>query len=390
MADTRRILRYAVAGLVVVVLGYLALRPSVVELDTAVVTTGPLRVTVGDEGQTRSRHRHLVTAPVAGRIERIALEVGDSIAAGTVVARLAPVALDPRTREQATAALAAARDLERLAAATVAQAGAALQQATDDRQRMERLLPSGGVAEADVARLRLAEEARAADLEAAGARQRAAGHDVRAAQSALLAAGTPGGPVLAVACPMGGRVLAIPDQSARTVAPGEVLLEVGNPADLEIVVDLLSTDAVQVTPGDRMLVTGWGGEGTLEGRVLRVDPAGFTKISALGVEEQRVNVVGVLEETPVRLGDRFRVSVRVVLWEDDQVLKIPSSALFRRGSDWAVFVVEGGRARERIVEVGRESGSESQVLGGLREGDVVVRHPTDRVAEGVRVRGRNL
>lgn len=389
MADAKRILKYGGLGLAVVTLGYLALRPKSIELDTAAATVGPLRVTVGAEGQTRSRHRHVVTAPVPGRIERIALEVGDSIAAGAVVARLAPVALDPRTREQATASLAAARDLERLAAATVLQARAALQQARDDRQRAERLLPSGGIAEADVARLVLSERGRQADLEAAEARQRAAGHDVRAAQSALLAAGSPGGQLLAVSCPMGGRILAIPDQSARTVAPGEVLLEVGDPTDLEIVVDLLSTDAVRVTPGDRLLVTGWGGEGMLEGRVVRVDPAGFTKISALGVEEQRVNVVGVLDSLPARLGDRFRVEVRVVLWEENAVLQVPSSALFRRGSEWAVFVIEGGRARERVVQVGQETGSDSQVLEGLAAGEVVVRHPTDRVAEGVRVRGRN-
>jgi HlyD family secretion protein len=269
------------------------------------------------------------------------------------------------------------------------QARAALQQARDDRQRAERLLPSGGIAEADVERLILAERGRQADLEASEARQRAAGHDVRAAQSALLAAGSPGGQLLAVSCPMGGRILAIPDQSARTVAPGEVLLEVGDPTDLEIVVDLLSTDAVRVTPGDRLLVTGWGGEGTLEGRVLRVDPAGFTKISALGVEEQRVNVIGVLDSIPTRLGDRFRVEVRVVLWEEDAVLQVPSSALFRRGSEWAVFVVEGGRARERVVRMGQESGSDSQVLEGLAAGELVVRHPTDRVMEGVRVRGRD-
>lgn len=388
MATTKRLLRYSALSLGAVWLGYLALRPNRVDVDLALATVGPLQETVGDEGRTRSRHRHLVTAPVAGRVERIAFEVGDSVAAGTVVARLAPLALDPRTREQATAALAAARDLERMADAAVSQARAALQQARDDRGRAERLLPGGGIAEAEVERLVLIERGRQADLDAAEARHRAAGHDVVAARSALLAAAEPGGRGLAIVCPLGGRVLAVPDQSARAVAPGEPLLEIGDPADLEIVVDLLSSDAVRVTPGDRLLVSGWGGEDLLTGRVLRVEPAGFTKLSALGVEEQRVNVIGLLDTVPVRLGDRFRVEVRVVLWADDAVLKIPSSALFRRGAEWAVFVVEGGRARERVVAVGRESGAESQILTGLIEGAEVIRHPTDRIADGVRVQRR--
>lgn len=193
MATTKRLLRYSALSLGAVWLGYLALRPNRVDVDLALATVGPLQETVGDEGRTRSRHRHLVTAPVAGRVERIAFEVGDSVAAGTVVARLAPLALDPRTREQATAALAAARDLERMADAAVSQARAALQQARDDRGRAERLLPGGGIAEAEVERLVLIERGRQADLDAAEARHRAAGHDVVAARSALLAAAEPGG-----------------------------------------------------------------------------------------------------------------------------------------------------------------------------------------------------
>ncbi|MGZ8392440.1 MAG: efflux RND transporter periplasmic adaptor subunit, partial [Gemmatimonadales bacterium] len=233
---------------------------------------------------------------------------------------------------------------------------------------------------------RLGEQARQREVEGAEAGARAAAHDVESARSALMSSGTAAGArTLLLTCPIGGRVLAIPERSERTVPAGTSLLEVGDPSDLEIVVDLLSTDAVKAMAGQRMLVTGWGGDSTLEGRVRRVDPAGFTKVSALGVEEQRVNVVGDFVAVPARLGDRFRLDVRLVLWEGDSVLKVPASALFRRGDQWALFVVENGRARERAVTVGHESSTEAEIVAGLTGGEVVVRHPTDRVRDGRRV-----
>jgi HlyD family secretion protein len=174
------------------------------------------------------------------------------------------------------------------------------------------------------------------------------------------------------------------------VAPGEPLLEVGDPGDLEVVVDLLSADAVRVGVGAPIRVTGWGGSGTLTGQVTRVDPAGFTKVSALGVEEQRVNVVGALDSVPASLGHRFRVDVRVVLWAADSVLAVPSSALFRRGDQWAVYRIENGRARERPVTVGHESASDSEILEGLAPGDLVIRHPSDRIRDGVRIRAMTI
>jgi HlyD family secretion protein len=303
-----------------------------------------------------------------------------------VVARLAPLPLDARSRQQAEAALEAARDLERMSEAAVKQAGAALEQARQDLARGEELGARGGLAPADVERLRLTAQAREREVEALEARARAAKHDVQRAQSALLASGSAArGQTLRLTCPIGGRVLAVPERSERTVLPGEVLLEVGDPADIEIVVDLLSTDAVRVSPGQRLLVTGWGGDSTLEGRVRQVEPSGFTKISALGVEEQRVNVVGDFDVPPARLGDRFRLDVRVVLWEGDSVLQVPASALFRRGDAWALFTIEGGRARERTVTVGHESSTATEMLSGVEPGDLVIRHPTDRIREGSRV-----
>ncbi len=382
----RRHLWYAAGLAAAAWLAVRMLRPETIAVDAATAVVGPLVATVGDEGQTRVRFRHLITAPVAGRLERVTLEVGDTVSRGMVVARVAPLPLDARSRQQAEAALEAARDLERMSEAAVKQAGAALEQARQDLARGEELGARGGLAPADVERLRLTAQAREREVEALEARARAAKHDVQRARSALLASGSAvGGQTLRLTCPIGGRVLAIPERSERTVQPGEVLLEVGDPADIEIVVDLLSTDAVRVSPGQRLLVTGWGGDSTLEGRVRQVEPSGFTKISALGVEEQRVNVVGDFDVPPARLGDRFRLDVRVVLWEGDSVLQVPASALFRRGDAWALFTIEGGRARERTVTAGHESSTETEILSGVQPGDLVIRHPTDRIREGSRV-----
>jgi HlyD family secretion protein len=184
-------------------------------------------------------------------------------------------------------------------------------------------------------------------------------------------------------------VLRIPERSERVVAAGEPLLEMGNCGDLEIVADLLSSDAVKVRPGHRMLVEDWGGDSALIARVRRVEPGGFTKISALGVEEQRVNVVADFVDPPGPLGDGYRVEVRIVVWEAADVLRIPASALFRHGDAWHVFVVERGRARRRAVDVGARGTFDAEVLGGLAAGEVVIRHPSDRIDDGVRVEERS-
>lgn len=386
----RRHLWYAAGLAAAAWLGLRLLRPETIAVDAARAVVGPLAATVGDEGQTRVRFRHLITAPVPGRLQRITLDVGDTVTRGMIVARLAPVPLDARSRQQAEAALEAARDLERMSVAAVAQARTALDQARQDLRRGQQLGERGVVPPADVERLQLAVRSREREVEGLEAKASAATHDVERARSALLASGTAegnagGGQTLLLTCPIGGRVLAIPEHSARTVQPGETLLEVGDPADIEIVVDLLSTDAVKVSPGQRLLITGWGGDSTLEGRVRLVEPAGFTKISALGVEEQRVNVIGDFDAAPARLGDRFRLDVRVVLWEGDSVLKVPASALFRRGDQWALFAIEDGRARERVVAVGHESSAETEILTGVAPGEVVIRHPTDRIRDGTRV-----
>jgi HlyD family secretion protein len=386
MRLTRRTAIWSGAALVGAVLVWLALRPSPVPVDVAAATIGPLQVTIDEEARTRVRDRYVVTAPIAGRVMRIALEAGDPVAGGAVVVRMTPLPLDPRSRAQAQALVAAAVDAQRAAAATVTQARETLAQARRERARVAELASRSLVAPAERERAELAESVAAQDLEAAEFRAQAAQHDVEAARAALIAAGA--GAVVTLRAPVSGVVLRIPERSERVVQAGEPLLEVGNCGDLEIVADLLSSDAVKVRPGHLMLVEDWGGDSALVARVRRVEPGGFTKISALGVEEQRVHVVADLGQCPAALGDGYRVEARIVIWEADSVLKVPTTALYRAGEGWGVFVIDGGRAAERAVEVGRQNAFETEILSGLKPGELLVRHPGDRIRAGIRVRAR--
>jgi HlyD family secretion protein len=235
----------------------------------------------------------------------------------------------------------------------------------------------------------LNETTRQKELEAAEFTAHKADYEVRAAEAALLAASgqTDGNSDVAVElrAPISGSVLRVLEESERVVTVGTPLLELGDPEKLEIVIDILSTDAVPVRPQAPVLIEEWGGAGALQGRIRLVEPSGFTKISALGVEEQRVNVIADFVDDPGKLGDGYRIEARIVVWKGDNVLKIPSSALFRRRDAWNVFVVEGGRARRRAIEVGHRNPFEVEVLGGLQEGDLVVVHPSDTLDDGVRV-----
>ncbi len=389
MRITRQTVWWGAAALVGVLLLWLVARPSAVPVDIATATPGPLRVTIDEEARTRVRDRYVVTAPIAGIVARIAVEPGDAVPRGGVVARMTAMPLDPRGRAQAVARLSGAGDARRAAEAAVAQAREALAQTRRDRERAVQLARQNLTSPEERERAELAEALAAKELEAAEFRARAAAHDVEAARAALLAADASGAAaVLALRSPVAGVVLRVPERSERAVPAGEPLLEVGNCGDLEVVADLLSSDAVRVRPGALMLVEDWGGDSALTARVRRVEPGGFTKISALGVEEQRVHVVADLGTCPAALGDAYRVEARIVLWEADSVLKVPATALFRSGDAWAVFAVGGGRARERVVGVGHRNAFEAEIVDGLAAGAVVVRHPGDRVRDGVRVAPR--
>jgi HlyD family secretion protein len=375
---------------VVVVIGWW-LRPSAVQVDVATVAFGPLQVTVDDEGEARVRDRYVVSAPVAGRLTRLTLRAGDAVAPGGVVARLDPVPLDERTRAQAEGRLEAARDAERAATALVTQVRAARAQAERDLDRVKTLERDRVVSADEREKVELAVQLRTKELEAADFRAQAAAHDVEVARAALLAIPTVGGAgsrAIEIRSPVRGRVLRVPEASARVVAAGEPLLEIGDPTTLEIAVDLLSSEAAKVRPGNVMLIEDWGGARPLHARLRVVEPSAFTKVSALGIEEQRVNVIGDLVESAPSLGDRYRVQVRVVTWDAERVLKVPWSALFRAGDDWQVFVLAGGRARARTVVIGHQGAFETEVLSGVTDGDLVVRHPTDQIRDGVRVAAR--
>jgi len=386
------------AALVAVLLA-VGLWPSAVPVDTARVARGPLRVTVDEEGETRVRDRFVVSAPVAGRVQRIRLEPGDPVGRGrTVLATVLPAdpaPLDARSRAEAEAAVAAAASAAGTARAERERALTALRLARSELDRVAALAEARIVSALELetrqASARAAEEAlRAAEFAVATAE-----HQLAMARARLVQAGgaraNPGGAPIAIRAPIDGVVLKRLRESESVVPAGEPLLELGDPAQLEIVADLLSTDAVKVRPGARVLVEQWGGDRTIRGRVRRVEPSGFMKISALGVEEQRVNVVVDFDD-PIdawrTLGDGYRVEVRIVIWEETDVLKAPTSSLFRRGDDWAVFVVDGGRARLRTVKVGRRNGLEAQVLSGLEAGDEVVVHPSDTLHDGARITPR--
>ena len=382
-------------GIVAIVVAILAvaLWPSAIEIDVATVERGAMQVTIDEEGETRVRERFVVSAPVMGRVERIELEPGDPVVRGkTVVARLMPAPaplIDVRTQAELAAAVEAAR-------AAVGQSQAELQRATAMRTRaqstvarLQSLLKSGAISgdelEAAQTTLRSAEEAvHAAEFAVARVE-----HELQLARARLKPSGAGGGLVTVVA-PVDGVVLKRLRESATVVPIGEPLLEIGDPASLEIVSDLLSTDAVRVSRGAPVIIDQWGGSGPLEGLVRRVEPSGFLKVSALGVEEQRVNVVIDFagETGPGNLGDGFRVEVRIVTWQEAAVLKAPVGALFRRGEEWAVFLVDGGRARLRPLQVGQRNDREGQILNGLSEGQTVVVHPPDTLTDGARVRVR--
>jgi HlyD family secretion protein len=378
-------------GLAVFVL--LGLRGEARLVELVEVAEAPLAVTTQEEGKTRLRDRYLVSAPVAGVLRRVALEQGDAVVAGTIVAELEPAVsglLDPASRARLEAESRGAADVQQAARQRVRAAQAAQSLARAERERLE-AMPSGSVvskSQLDAVRARALQAD--AELAAARAEERASAERATAARAILGQQGERGGPLtLPLPAPVDGVLIRRFQESSAPVAAGQALLEFGDPAALEIEVEALSTEAVRLRPGMRARVLRWGGEGELEARVARIEPGGFTKISALGVEEQRVRVI--LDFTSPReawtgLGDGFRVEVEFLVWEGERVLQVPSSALFRAEGGWAVFVEDGGKARRVPVQIGARGGLATEIRAGLVAGQRVVSHPDDRIAEGVRLR----
>ena len=365
-----------------------ALRPQPIAVETAVVGVGPLEVTIDEDGLTRVVRHVEIAAPVSGRLAESSLRAGDSVATGAVVGVLRPAPLDPRARAEATAAFASAQSLRRAARALVEQAVVARDEARRARERAERLAATGTLAQRDLESAVADERIREGDLVVARAREASAVQDERRAQYALVGSDAEGpgrASAITLRSPMAGRVLHMFEEHDRVVPAGTPLVEVGDPRSLEIVSDVLSRDATAIVRGMPMIVR-VPGRDPVRARVDRVEPSAFTKVSPLGVEEQRVNVIGTALPETLGLGDHFEVDVSIVLWGADSVLKAPSTALLPADSGWAVYVVDGGRAKLRPVVVSRRGVREVQIESGLEAGDRVIIHPDERLKDGVRVR----
>ncbi len=437
-----RWLPYGLAGLGIAVLVGLAFRPTPIPVDIGTVTTGPLQVTIDAEGQTRVKDRYVVSAPVDGRLQRIDLEAGDQVQANAVVAQLDPLPLDSKVRTaqarlqelqaelvgvdtqrpkaealaEAAARLQAAQATQQAAAAEVEETRVALEQARRDRNRAQDLESRGAISRQAREAAELEENRLVQELAANEKRLGGAIANVSAAQEALsllraeqrdpdyledayraqiagveaeLANLVDEARRTAILAPINGTVLRVPDESARFVQAGDPLIELGNPDELELVIDVLSTDAVKIKPSDPIVVDQWGGSGALAATVSYIEPAAFTEVSALGVEEQRVNVIGTLSEsTASSLGDRYRIEARIVIWENETVLQVPVSALYRCGKSWCVFVVEEDQAQPREIRIDHRSTMAAEVTEGLKDGEQVVLHPSEELEAGRQVKAR--
>ncbi len=388
-----------VLGLAAAGLAY-AFRPQAVPADFATIGRGTLMVTVDDTGRTRVRDVYRVSAPVAGRLLRIEARVGDAATAGeTVLATIEPsdpTFLDRRSRSQARAEVKAAEAALALAQAELNRVRAELTFARSELERARTLVLRNNISKRAVDKAGRDVSTGQAAEESAAATVRMRRHQLEMARAMLI---TPsqkrskagGQCCVDVRAPVSGRVLRLIQESEGIIAAGTPLLEIGDPGDLEIVVDLLSSDAVKVREGAAVMIEEWGGGTTLAGTVRRIEPYGFTKISALGIEEQRVNAIIDFAEPRQKwssLGHGYRVETRIVVWQGENVLKLPLSALFRDGEDWAVFALVGGKAKRKRLGIGRSNASEAELREGLAEGDKVVLHPSDRIVEGVELVAR--
>ncbi|MGV6818502.1 MAG: efflux RND transporter periplasmic adaptor subunit [Thiotrichales bacterium] len=381
---------YAVKAIVLVIGLGLAFRGAPVAIELGEVTRAPLQVTIDAEGQTRLKNRFVVSATASGMLERVALDVGDPVSGGQVLAKISAIPnplLDARTRAQAIATAAAAESAYTAAKKSVDAANSERDFSIREYKRLAALAEKSLVSKEQLDAAAVKKTAASIAAQTAKAQLRRAQEELKAAQAAI---GTGAeGEKTDLLSPSDGVIVKRYRESAGFVAVGEPLFEVGNLDELEIVTDVLSADAVRLRPGMRVILHRWGGEADLEGRVRLIEPEGFTKVSSLGVEEQRVLVRSRIISSPdlwEALGDQYRVESSFVVWEGDHVLQVPANAVFRSGAGMAAYTVESGRARERMLKTGESNGLVTEVLEGLNEGDKIILHPGKTVSDGVRVK----
>lgn len=393
MKIPRKLLSWVVAALALALLTWAALREPVQMVSVTTVARGALEQSFLEEGKTRLKQRYIVTAPLAGQVRRITLQPGDTVRAGQVLAQIEPVSaslLDARARSQAQAEVAGSEAALQAARQRISAAESASAVAQKELQRLGTLAASGMVTASVLDQSRAQADSAAAALSTARADVQMAQQRLTGARALLGDEGRGGhGKLVSVTAPADGVVVKRTVESATAVPIGQVLLEIGNPQALEIEVEVLSSDAVRLKPGTRARVLRWGGEGLLEASVTRVEPGGYTKISALGVEEQRTRIILDFATPPEKwsaLGDAYRVEVEFIVRQEQDVLQVASNALFRHADGWAVYRVEDETARRTPVQLGLRSALASQVLGGLQAGQKVIIQPDDRIREGTRVR----
>ena len=390
------------AVVVAVALGaYFALQPRPILVDIARIDRGLIEATIDEDGVTRIEDVFEISAPITGKLKRLEFEVGDLVERGQKLASVHPVdppMRDARTRRELAAAIKAARAGVALGEAEVARAEAAVRFSTLDLARQEQLAKQRVISERVLQQAELELDTKNAQLRQAKANLEFRKRELESAETrmleptAVLRSNDAGQCCVDILAPATGAVLKLFTESEQVVQAGTKLLEIGDRRKLEIVADLLSEDAVRVKAGDLVWVENWGGQVRLAAKVKRIDPSGFMKVSALGIEEQRVNTIIKITEPRknwLRLGHDFRVYVRVVVWRDKAALRVPLSALFRKGNSWSVFVMANGVAVRQAIEIGHRSQTHAEILGGLQEDQAVILHPSDRVIDGVAVSERS-
>ncbi|HSI12131.1 MAG TPA: HlyD family efflux transporter periplasmic adaptor subunit [Chthoniobacter sp.] len=398
VAPWRKYLPYII-GAGAVLLLFNALRPAPLAVEIGTVKHGPLTVSVLEEGKTRIRHRFLITPPVAGYLNRVPLRQGDKIEAGkTVLATIQPQPasfLDPRARAEAEARVKAAEATKMQRETQIDRATAALDLANKELVRARDLKKSGAIAVKEWDTTENQVNILTRELHTAEFGLQVADFEMAQAKAVLTQVQTPAtenADPLKIISPITGYVLNVYEESARMLTAGTQIMEIGDTNDMESEIELLSSDAVGVQPGADASIEEWGGSAPLRGKVTVVEPGGYTKVSSLGVEEQRVKVrIDFVDPLPpgMTLGNRFRVEARIVTWKGDNILQVPTGALFRRGGDWMAFIYEGGKARQVKVEITHNNGVAAEVRSGLKEGQQVLVHPPDAVLEGSSVKPRN-